>query len=126
MNNLQKTNIVQKWFECVNSNKQKLVARFLEDKSIIDVKDNRGATAIYCAVEKRHFFLAMYLLRHGANVNITCTETQATPLVCAVKQEDEIMVHILLNHGAKLHFRSTLWPNMKSFKNAVLSFPNFF
>lgn len=68
----------------------------------IDKKDDKGRTAVYCAVAKRDLETLKILVNRGANVNIEHRKW-LTPLCLALIYKDNEMVKLLIASGADVN-----------------------
>lgn len=72
----------------------------VEETDDVDVKDNRGETALYWAVKNGHPKVAKFLLGHGAEVAVWSKCTSYSPLDVAAEKGHDSLVRLLLE----------LWP----------------
>jgi ankyrin repeat protein len=84
-----------------------LLALVASQTQKIDAKDGDGFTPLYLACKMSNFGAVELLCRHGADINLECTERRMTPLFAAIaptaasKDQNRIVAH-LIALGAKL------------------------
>ncbi len=66
----------------------------------INARDKKGETPLLCAIKKRNFNTAVYLILSGADVNIGDKERN-TPLSLAEQSKNKALVRLLKKYGAK-------------------------
>lgn len=66
---------------------------------IIDIRDSKGHTALHWAAYKGHLYIAMYLIRQGADLNAQ-DSLGNTPLHWAAQQKQDNLIATLTRHGA--------------------------
>lgn len=71
----------------------------IEQKPDLDIKNNKGYTALMVALAKKDFKLAKLLVEYGADVNLK-NHYGITPLVVAVGLQSEKAVKLLLENGS--------------------------
>jgi ankyrin repeat protein len=82
-----------------------LVRLLLERDADVNAKNDRGWTALHCAVESRHASVdtVRLLLEHGADVNAGEYILDRTPLMLACMSDTTLeIVRLLLKHGASV------------------------
>ncbi|CAD8156654.1 unnamed protein product [Paramecium pentaurelia] len=67
----------------------------------IDVMDQDGNTALYYASMHGNNILIDFMLKHGANPNVLCSD--GTPMHMAVKSNKIDVIYLLLNNGGSLN-----------------------
>ena len=78
-----------------------------EDRTLIQVRDSNGSTALHCAVWKGHQTIVAYLLSAGADVNAHNNNGHwgTTPLHAAAHANQATIAQMLIDHGADVNAR---------------------
>ena len=75
----------------------------IEQKPDLDIKNNKGYTALMVALAKKDFKLAKLLVEYGADVNLV-DDNSISPLGYAINSGDEKIIKILLKAGANPNY----------------------
>ncbi|CAD8159923.1 unnamed protein product [Paramecium octaurelia] len=78
-----------------------LKSGFYYTQDDIDVMDQDGNTALYYACMHGNNILIDFMLKHGANPNVLCSD--GTPMHMAVKSNKIDVIYLLLNNGGSLN-----------------------
>jgi hypothetical protein len=128
----------------VNTNQQSIVAKADEESDLrlaaidgeigtiqrllykgvyIDAKDERGWTALRCAVFQENIKVVKFLLKQGANPNTVESEQGSTPLHWAAQVGNREMAKVLLEAGAEPNVRDTFSGSTPLYFAATSGYP---
>ena len=79
---------------------EQIKAAIKNDQSLVNLKDDKGYTALIVAAETGTTGIIDYLLKHGAHINYQVPPHLYTPLIIAVRAGRKDLVKYLLDSGA--------------------------
>lgn len=79
---------------------EQLKAAIKNDQSLVNLKDEKGNTALIIAAEYGTTAIIDYLLKHDAHINYQVPPHHYTPLIIAVRSQQKDIVKYLLESGA--------------------------
>lgn len=89
-------------YACSNKDRAKSASKLIATKKGLDLTDEKGDTALVCAIDEKLFDVAAELIKAGANVNIYGKE-RYSPLYNACDRNNFELVKLLVSKGAKVN-----------------------
>lgn len=82
---------------------EQLKAAIKNDQSLVNLKDDKGNTALTIAAEYGTTGIIDYLLKHGAHINYQIPPHHYTPLIIAIRAGRKDIVKYLLESNADIN-----------------------